>query len=342
MDMVQKKRIKWIDYAKMIGIVLVVFGHALPGCELEKWIYSFHMPLFFFLSGITLKNDRGYIEYVQKLARRLLVPYCQFSVLWLLYFICEKYLFHEHIELVNKVIGFFVQWRGTDWQLGLWFLPLLFGAETLVAFIIRQNFKLQVCLVLGVTGAGFAYAELVHRTIPWHIDAVMIVAPFIYLGYLYKSLLSGKYGESFLQNSKVTWLLIIFSFIVNISSNACNVRRLGINVDIYEMRYGNPLLYFLSALSGIAFVLLVCQKIIGTKDLKVAGWIGRNTLYIYCIHQIIIGCFHHFDAIFLRLNVKIIWADMLIGIMALILSCLFILIGKQIQKRFRKVYLNLI
>lgn len=68
-------RQEWVDYAKAIGIILVVYGHVAPGIfnaglivneELyllvQKFIYSFHMPLFFFLSGLffwgTL-NNRG-------------------------------------------------------------------------------------------------------------------------------------------------------------------------------------------------------------------------------------------------------------------------------------------
>ncbi|EPJ4139137.1 acyltransferase family protein [Klebsiella pneumoniae] len=55
----------WVDYAKGIGIILVVFGHANRGLYssgiyispeiyhyLDNVIYSFHMPLFFFLSGL--------------------------------------------------------------------------------------------------------------------------------------------------------------------------------------------------------------------------------------------------------------------------------------------------
>lgn len=55
----------WVDYVKGIGIILVVLGHVLRGVEkagiasqnhalivLDSIIYSFHMPLFFFLSGL--------------------------------------------------------------------------------------------------------------------------------------------------------------------------------------------------------------------------------------------------------------------------------------------------
>lgn len=47
-------RIKWIDNARAIGILLVVLGHSLIPASIQTYIYSFHMPLFFFLSGLFL------------------------------------------------------------------------------------------------------------------------------------------------------------------------------------------------------------------------------------------------------------------------------------------------
>ncbi|WP_368384475.1 acyltransferase family protein [Polaribacter sp. AHE13PA] len=41
-----QKRINWIDQIKGFGIILVVIGHNFP--LIENYIYSFHMPLFFF------------------------------------------------------------------------------------------------------------------------------------------------------------------------------------------------------------------------------------------------------------------------------------------------------
>ncbi len=56
--MSESKRLDFIDIAKGIGIILVVTGHLLPvAAGLHVLIYSFHMPLFFFLSGFFLRQD---------------------------------------------------------------------------------------------------------------------------------------------------------------------------------------------------------------------------------------------------------------------------------------------
>ena len=59
------KRLDWIDIAKGIGIILVVLGHTLVPQVRETgfagflwiFIYNFHMPLFFFLSGYLFEKD---------------------------------------------------------------------------------------------------------------------------------------------------------------------------------------------------------------------------------------------------------------------------------------------
>ena len=47
----EKMREKWVDILKGMGIIFVCLGHLSPGIFTETHIYSFHMPLFFFISG---------------------------------------------------------------------------------------------------------------------------------------------------------------------------------------------------------------------------------------------------------------------------------------------------
>ena len=63
------KRIDYVDIAKGIGIVLVVMGHndfALISPFAHKFIYSFHMPMFFFMSGMFFKPDIPFWTFVRQ------------------------------------------------------------------------------------------------------------------------------------------------------------------------------------------------------------------------------------------------------------------------------------
>ena len=56
-----KKRIAYIDKAKGVAILLVILGHCCGSVEepINRFILSFHMPLFFFLSGLLAKPVSG-------------------------------------------------------------------------------------------------------------------------------------------------------------------------------------------------------------------------------------------------------------------------------------------
>ena len=67
----------WIDFAKGITLLLVIIGHTVSGV-LSGAIYSFHMPLFFILSGITAKlssSAQQFSDKTQHSFRRLMFPF---------------------------------------------------------------------------------------------------------------------------------------------------------------------------------------------------------------------------------------------------------------------------
>ena len=99
-----KGRMHYIDVAKGIGIILVVIGHLCPSgtwdvmpitnISLTKWIYSFHMPLFYVISGYTgkkriLKHPKDFCKWIEKIIVNYFVPY-MLMMLVLDGFSCKK------------------------------------------------------------------------------------------------------------------------------------------------------------------------------------------------------------------------------------------------------------
>ena len=92
-----KLRVNWVDYAKGLGIILVVFGHSIAGINDAKlpinqtfyqsafgFIYSFHMPLFFALSGMffqrSLQKSTPW-EFVKNKLQTILYPFIIWSLI---------------------------------------------------------------------------------------------------------------------------------------------------------------------------------------------------------------------------------------------------------------------
>lgn len=77
-----KQRIAYIDLVKGIGILCVLFGHLIPNDGIVKpAIYSFHMPLFFILTGILLKKESIQIK-VSKKFHQVIIPYIVWGLIF--------------------------------------------------------------------------------------------------------------------------------------------------------------------------------------------------------------------------------------------------------------------
>ncbi len=282
-----KERIDWIDYAKALGVFLVIMGHTYKGYSVIGWIYSFHMPLFFFLSGITLKIEQiSCKEFLKKRVKSLLVPYALYSAVYIILEVF-KGIFNGNI---GEIIKYFLRdafWiRGQQATIGLWFLPLLFLVEVLLMAVCKgvRNKNLRAVMVLFITALGFLYADKIGKALPWGLDTAFVVIFFLYAGYVFKQVcLSSWINEK--QKDILRYIVIGAGLlVVNIILNNCNMKLIGNNADMYSLRYGNAVLYILSALAGIGFVSIILGHILKNAKSKFWRFMGRNTLHIYCLH----------------------------------------------------------
>ena len=146
------KRFRVIDIAKGLGIILVILGHSLKQTEVDaKWIrilicliYSFHMPLFFVLSGflahriLYLKNYQERRRYLGDRAFRLLVPY---FVIGLMY-IPVKLKLGRYAVKPFRARDIILILAGRNPDVSLWFLYVLFAVTAItVLFVSETNFR---------------------------------------------------------------------------------------------------------------------------------------------------------------------------------------------------------
>ena len=130
------KRYPWIDVLYTIGITLVIFGHSHPsdwsvfsGTIFEKliiFIYTFHMPLFFFIAGFLFMNSNaigknGYGKWIKEKCIRLLTPYVVLSVIAL---IPKYYLEHHAFITIKAFVEAICIPRIGVWG-HFWFIPVL-------------------------------------------------------------------------------------------------------------------------------------------------------------------------------------------------------------------------
>ena len=120
--MTKQNRVHWIDYAKGIGIFLVVLGHVCRGLKLssvldplfaasiDRWIYAFHMPIFFFLSGLLIKHSvsKPLKDFVIDKLKTLAYPYFVWSIIQGLLISITSHYTNSSISLSN-ILGIIYQ-----------------------------------------------------------------------------------------------------------------------------------------------------------------------------------------------------------------------------------------
>ncbi|MCD8082385.1 MAG: acyltransferase family protein [Clostridiales bacterium] len=191
-------RIPEIDIAKGFAIFLVILGHIVTMHHtLFRWIFSFHMPLFFFLSGMTFRPEkyRGLSDYITARGRRLILPY--FAITLVAFLICMA---RPDYRLPILADGWRHQLKWIFWYAQpqnlyvgqIWFLVALFMAE-LIAYLWLTHLGKRPVLVrlfslLALALAGvyikniFPYLPVGHR-LPWKLDTALTASVFVIAGY---------------------------------------------------------------------------------------------------------------------------------------------------------------
>lgn len=132
-------REKEFDILKGIGILLVVIGHTGISGLPYTYIYSFHMPLFFFVSGCFYKR-RPLIEVLERKAKSLLLPWMSFAMLFFI-----AYTVIDAIKMQNLPEALSVNLSALNLMdehctlfRSIWFLVCLFEVSVFYALLDRM------------------------------------------------------------------------------------------------------------------------------------------------------------------------------------------------------------
>lgn len=279
------KRNEYFDVLRGFGILCVVLGHVLNekfgNIETEivrKFIYTYHLPLFFFISGYFTKKD-SFFNFIKRKIKTLYLPCLLISMFSLLLIpVWVKFgalkqpdiytLQHKVIQILCfKADGFFIG--------ACWFFPLLFISVIIFELILQTENDLIisfVSLVEGILGIIFInYGILKVR----NINIALAMQPFLFIGYIVK-----KKRYKLKQNS--LFLGVIFAIII-LTLN----RLTGYQTELSKgMIYGNGILFYPLAFMGIYFS-CVCAKLINAHKIRqVFIYLGNHSNIIMMLHFI--------------------------------------------------------
>jgi polysaccharide biosynthesis protein PslL len=281
-------RIAWIDITKAIGLIFIITGHTmLFKYESVKYIYWFHVPLFFILSGILHKQNVSTGNFLRARFRHLMIPYLSFMFIWLfiMQFGCV-----QRIAIKNLLLGG-IYLEGT--QLAhIWFIPCLFLTQLAAFFVLKiKNYKLTIFISLlsYFTAIMFEWKYSVFLSdtefnlikLPLSIEIIPMALFYYLVGYFYKN----KFKLFAPQNIIHVLLFSLILIVIIIDYN----KFISIPYfDMYKQMYGFPIINII--IPFICFVLirylsLAISELNFAKKIFIA--LGQAAVPIYFLHGIL-------------------------------------------------------
>lgn len=274
-------RVKYLDYAKAIGIFLVIIEHVIASYSfmqpLTVGILAFHMPLFFVISGVqySMKEKIEGIsgKLVARRAKRLLIPYAVFAACILLYkipftLVTAHRITFDFAEYMAENI--FVTGYGVGWFLvALFYAELLFNA----AFLSKnKTVHAAAALTSCILGIAFSFGGNVFLKLA---ARVCIACTFIWAGYF-----AGKWKDVL---GRLPGLALIGIFALSAALSQFNGQCSMLNVSLGVSR----LLFLYNAVAmSLSFIGIVRR--LETRELPFLRAIGVETLIILLTHTYVI------------------------------------------------------
>lgn len=276
-----RKRIAYIEYCRAIGVILMAAGHIGFGETYTLYIQSFHMPLFFLLSGFLYTRKSSFGAVLKRKARSLLQPYYLFGVLFLMVVAVGK---PERLMEDIRVV-FLYPTNHFPLSTAMWFLMALFLANIIYYAIDSLKHPAAIwCAAIAVGLLGELFHPITGILLPFALGPALVGVAMMQIGRSIRS------AETPLCQMKVYQICILapVGFAAALWEGYVSLRT-----DSYP----HPLIFWLVAVANILVVINIAYRLErGLGSTKIGAALkrtGQNAIvYVIFNHIVIRLCFY--------------------------------------------------
>ena len=257
------KRMNYLDIAKGIGIILVVLAHAMPRLS-YVWVVinSFHMPLFFVISGILYKTKANWLSYLKRKLVSLYLPYVGCSLISLV-----PELIGGGYSL-KQIIKLFLMLEPAPLLGAAWFIGALFYTLIVYDLAVRITVKIEFQLIiLSVLAVVSLVIGLNIKTPIVLVNNILEAFFFVHCGFMCKK---AKAHDKVGKAKYFFWLPLAAVLVIARYNNA----------SFATNTYDSKILFLMAAICGTAAVLLFSGLIEEVKGFNWLIFLGKNTIGI--------------------------------------------------------------
>lgn len=283
----EKIRYDFIDYCKAVGMYLVILGHLSIPKFMGSFIYSFHMPLFFILSGATINIQKiirtDFRQYLFNLSKHYLIPYfwCQFVFLPF-FFIRESFLMKNDFSLLESLKAILIgNARICQFPANAsWFVLTLFLSHVLFFLIVKiTSGKQPLILLFTLICSLISYTQR-NKDFAWHYTVSFAGLFYLYFGSVlmnwYKK--DGKEKLSVLSLLKKSLLVLFFLC----TGTLCAFKNHGLSMNQNSFGAEDSIILYYAMSILLCLSLIICM--LSLPKFSFLSFIGKNTFFYMVVH----------------------------------------------------------
>jgi len=269
-----EKREPYLDCLRGTAIIFVVLGHLNPGLVLETWIYSFHMFLFFFLSGCLFHRKKHFGQQAAAAAKGCLIPY----FFWNLCAVLFSLAIGEY-DCLTVFCKLFYIGGSVSWNSPVWFLVVLFWLK-LLGQTAGEHPAVHGALIAA--GLFLGYTDML-AGLPFGLPILPTAAVFFFWGrLLYSSPRLQAAWDNVPSWTKAVGILIVLGM-------GLRMGMLNGRISVYGVFYGYYPFALISGVCGVLGLWLLHRLAydLGIRNRGLEYW-GRYTLDVMSTHYFIL------------------------------------------------------
>ncbi len=285
-------RFNWLDWMKVIGICLIVYGHIFS--FFSVYVYVFSVPLFFVISGFLSRQEADHGAFWRKLWHNLVIPFVLICTINYLFFSIQIIFFSDKPTFPENPLQFYFHLlAGKYLEMGaMWFVYTLIILKIILQFTRGVYLHFVLAIVFCVLAYVFNnYNILLTKLFPYDglssIPSIFVSFPFFIIGYYLKP---WKERIAEYRVNKYTFCWIVLSLIV---VYLCGYRHKY--VLLFKCIYGESLLQcIVGGLAGTALVFFV-SKLLDRLHWRIITDISLGTIIILGFHEHFINLLKSLD-----------------------------------------------
>lgn len=267
-------RDRGVDVLKGIGIVAVVLGHVVGNDAAGRFVFLWHMPLFFLVSGFLAAPPVAWPRYAAGRTRALLGPYFAFLVVLSLPFVAVA----AYRAGAPGVVAYVLRALHGGHRLGgwfgpFWFITCLYLTQLAGAALIR---RLDVPALLALAGVLAAAALTLSARapalyLPWAAEVALMALPLYLLGWAGRRAVADPPAGA-------AWL-------AGAAGVALYAAGWAEPMDMKQHRYGTPGVSLMAAVAIVVALFHLARRIAPTSLAAPWAYFGRTSMTVMYVHQ---------------------------------------------------------